>query len=136
MWATPVAELHLLSAKSSSVFLFGCYKQDLVSVFLVGQSAAAWCLSSIRPGICQRCSYTELHGAFPVLSPEKISLIGKACSETQCLFPVHCWSHNWTDVCGFPPLSLEHESLCCGAGLCHGWLNTVRLMAPLWVGSS
>ena len=34
------------------------------------------------PSVCQRCSITELQGTFPVLSPEKLSLMGGACSQT------------------------------------------------------
>lgn len=31
----------------------------------------------------------ELQGALPVLSPEKLSFVGEACSQTRCLLPVH-----------------------------------------------
>lgn len=44
-----------------------------------GISGSIWgCLglSLVRPGVFQRCSSTGLHGASPMLSPEKLSLVG------------------------------------------------------------
>ena len=37
----------------------------------------------VRSGICQRCSSTELHGTFSVLSPQKFSLLGGAAVRTD-----------------------------------------------------
>ena len=43
-------------------------------------------------------------GSFSLLSPEKHSLVGKACTQTQYLPPAHCWCHNQTGVCCYLPL--------------------------------
>lgn len=32
-----------------------------------------------------------MEGAAPLFSPEKLSLVGRANSETRCLLPAHCW---------------------------------------------
>ena len=85
-----VAEPLLPSVQSSAMAVLSCCGQGLVLVLLVGQSGAL-ALSQFRPSICQRCSSTELQGAFLVLFPEKLSLVGQACSQTRCLSPAHCW---------------------------------------------
>ena len=52
-----------------------------------------------RTSICQRCSSTKLQDAFPVLSPEKLSPVRRACSWTSCLPPAHGRDLHLTGVC-------------------------------------
>jgi len=130
---TIVAKPCLVSAQSSAMALFACCGQGLVPVLLVGQSGA-------NPGLelsQTRClSGMQQQGVFPGLSPEKLSFVGRACSQTQCLPLAHCWSHSWTGLCGYLTLSPEQESLWSGTGPCWGCLHTARLVALLWMGSS
>lgn len=44
-------------------------------------------------------------GDFLVLSPENLSLVCGACSQTSCMPPAHCWGFCLTDMCGYLPLS-------------------------------
>lgn len=37
-------------------------------------------------------------GTFPLLSPEKLLFVGRACSQTSCLPSAHCWGHSQTGV--------------------------------------
>ena len=69
--------------------LFAYYRQDLVPMLLVGWSGATVGLSWVKPGICPSCNSTELQDALPVLSPEKLSLVDGACSQTRCLVLAH-----------------------------------------------
>lgn len=77
-----VAESYLPSVQSSAMALTVCCEQGLAPVLLVGHSGVTLALSSFRQGNGQRCSSTKLQGVFPVLSPEKLSLVGRACSQT------------------------------------------------------
>ena len=52
-----------------------------------------------RTSICQRCSSTKLQDAFPVLSPEKLSPVRRACSWTSCVPPAHGRGLHLTGVC-------------------------------------
>ena len=120
------------SVQSSAGALFACWAQGLVPLVLVGQPGAALGLSSVGPGICQGCISIQVQGAFPVLSPEKLSLVDRACSQTSCLPLAHCWGCSLTGVCGYLSLSPGQESLWRGAGSCWGCLHTAMLVAPLW----
>ena len=49
---------------------------------------------SVRPDaspqpVCQGCRQTELHVAFPVLSLERLQLVGRVCSQIKCLTLIH-----------------------------------------------
>ena len=61
---------------------------------------------------------TELQGAFPVLSPEKLVLVGGSCNQTRCPTPAHCWGHSRTGVCGDCPLSWGRSHLGVVLGSC------------------
>lgn len=111
--------------------LFACYGQSLVPVLLVGHYGDTLRLSCDRPGICQRYSSTELQGAFPVLSAEKLLLVGGTFSGARYLPLAQCWSGSQTGVCGYLPLSPVQEQHQSGAGPCWGCSYTARLGAPL-----
>ena len=96
---TIVAQLCLPSVWLSAVALFACCGECLVPVLLVHQCGASLGLSYTRPGICQSCCSTNLQGAFSMLSPEKLSLVGRACRQTRYLIPAHCWGCSQTGVC-------------------------------------
>ena len=102
---TTVAQLCLSSVQSSAIALFACCGECLVPVLLVGQSGASLRLSCTRPGICQSCCSTKPQYTFFVLSPEKLSLIGRACSQARCLPTAHCWGYSQTGVYGYLHIS-------------------------------
>ena len=60
--------------------------------------------SWVRLSICQRCKNTKLQESFPMLSPEKLLLVGGACGQTKCHPPGH-WGHSQTGVYGYLTLS-------------------------------
>ena len=72
-----------------------------------GSICVCFGLHLVRPGICQRCSGTQVQGDFPVWSPEKLSLVGGACNQTKCPPPAHCWDHSGL-LCGKLPLAPGH----------------------------
>lgn len=37
---------------------------------------------------------TKCHGALLTLSPERLSWVGKICSQTSCLLSAHYWGHS------------------------------------------
>lgn len=86
-WTWPVLEFWMLfpSVQLSVVALLDYCGQILVLVRLVFQSGATLGLSEVRPGICQSHQSAKLQGAFSVLSPEKFSFMGGACSQNNCL---------------------------------------------------
>lgn len=90
MCPTVVIEICLPSGQLSSMALFACYGQCLVSVMLRGQTGSSFSLNWVRPVAhcqltCQNCGDTELQGILSVLSPKRLSLVGGACSQTRCL---------------------------------------------------
>lgn len=70
-----------------------------------------------------------------MVSPVKLSLVGRACSLTACVPPTLCWGHSLTDMYAYLSLSLGQWSLWSGAGLCRGCLYAARLASVPWVGS-
>ena len=71
---------HFCLQSSSTMALFACWPN---LVLILVQSVAALGLSSVRPGVCQRCSSSKLQGVFPMLSPREAFLVGRACSQTN-----------------------------------------------------
>ena len=80
-----VTDLHLPSILSPAMPLIVCCGQGLVHVVLVVRCGASVGLSCVKPSICQRWSISELQDTFPVLSPEKLSLVGAACNYSSCV---------------------------------------------------
>lgn len=70
----------------------------------------------------------------PVLLPEKLSLMGKAHSQTRCLPPAHCWCFSRTGVSGYLPFTPGQKSLWNCAGPYQGCLHTAMFMASLQMG--
>ena len=97
-----VAQLHLPSVHESAAALFACCGQGLVIVLLVGQFRAALDLGWVRTGVCQSCSSSRLQGTLPMLSPQKLLLVGRASSEPRYLPPARCWGHSLATVVIFP----------------------------------
>lgn len=58
----------------------------------------------------QKCSSTKLQEAFPLLSLEKLLVLGAAYNQTNCVPPAHSWGCSLTDIY-ISPLSLGQESL-------------------------
>lgn len=76
---------------------------------------------------------TELVGHFPMLFFEKLSLAGKAFSQTRCLPSAHCWGCNGTEVCGYLPspwcrITLEWDRSLLGLP------EHCQVVASLWMG--
>ena len=78
----------------------------------------------------------QLQCTLPLLSPEKLSLMGRDCSQTSCLPPALCWACSWIVVCGSLSLSLGQKSLWSSVDPLGGCLHTALPVAPLWMGSS
>ena len=116
------------SVQPSAVALFACCGQCLILTVLVSQTEDTLDLNGVRPGICQRCSSTKLQGTFTVLSPEKLSVVGRACSQTSCPPPAHCWGLHRTCVCVY----LSHSP---DAGHYRGCLHTARPVTLPCMGS-
>ena len=74
---TVVAELLLPVIQSSAMVLFAYCGQDLAPVLLLSQSRVTLGSSQVRSSLCQRCSSTKLLDIFPVVSLEKLSLVGR-----------------------------------------------------------
>lgn len=70
-----------------------------------------------------------------MLFPEKLLLMGGACSQAHCLPPAQCWGHSLTHVYGYLSLSPGQKALWNGANLCQGCLHIAKLVVPLWMGS-
>ena len=127
MHPTVVCWALLPLVQSSAVALFACCGQCLVPVLLVSQSGATVSLSLVRPGVCPRCSSTKLKDAFPVLSPEKLLLVGGDCSQTQLsasspLLGLSAW-RVWLS-CPHPRAGVTLS----GGGSSWGCLYTARLV--------
>ena len=71
---------HFPSVQLSAMALFALCRWGLVIVLLLGQSVSALGLSYVRPDICQSFKSTKLQSTFPILFPEKFSLVCGACS--------------------------------------------------------
>ena len=88
-------------------------------------------MSWVRPGICQRCSSTELQATLPVSSPGK-PLVGGAHRPFAC---PQATAGTTVELVGFYlTLSQGQESPWSGAGPHWGCSHTSRLVAPLWMG--
>ena len=105
--------------------LFALCEQGLVPVLVMGSVGSPWAC------VCQNCGHTELQSTLPVLSPEKLLLVGGACSQTRGLPPAHCWGCSQTSICGYLTLSQGLESCWRGDGSRQGYLHTNRLVALL-----
>ena len=44
-------------------------------------------------GCLPEMQWHQTAGAFHALSPEKLSLVGRDCSQTRDLPPAHCWGY-------------------------------------------
>ena len=97
-----VAQPLFHSIQSFAMALFDYCEQSLVPLLVPVWVHLGLELSQTR--ICQRCSSTELQGSFPVLSTEKLSLVGRACNQTKCLPPVNCCGHSLTGMWLSSPL--------------------------------
>lgn len=131
------------------------------SLFCPLRSLSWWVGSEDKPenylqSICSDCNDLELQGSLPVLSLERLLLVGKAdrsdacpyivsgaadlvISRTLSVLPVirfASWGYSEISVCSYLPLSPGQKSLWSGAGPCQGYLYTAKLVALLWMGSS
>ena len=123
MCPTVVAEPLVPSVWSSSMAFFACYEQSLVHV-LVGQCGGHLVIE-LSDWAAPNCRVLFLR------CPEKLLLVGGACSQTRCLPPAHCWGYSQTSVCGYLTLCPGQESLGSGASPCWDCLAHARLVAPL-----
>ena len=72
---------------------------------------------------------------FPLLSPKKLFLAGRAFSQTSGLHPAHYWGLHLTGGHGYPSFTPGQESLQSGAGHCGGCLCTASPVALPCMGS-
>lgn len=75
----------LFSVQLSEMALFAYCGQSLVSVLLMSQSEVSFGLSWVSSDIFQSFNHMKLQSALPVVSPEKFSLVGEACSQIRRL---------------------------------------------------
>lgn len=125
---SPITAMAVLDGSWPEPWLF-CL--SFVSVFLVGHLAASLALSCVRLSIFQRWSSTEPQDAFPLLSSEKISLVGGPCIRTD-VYPTSEAAVRMFYVIIFPsPQHKTHFSVVCPCQVC---LANARFMVPLWLG--
>lgn len=74
-----MAEPFLPSVLSCAMALFALCEHGLVPVLVMGSVGSPWAC------VCQNCGHTELQSTLPVLSPEKLLLVGGACSQSSPL---------------------------------------------------
>lgn len=96
-----------------------------VSGPVLGDLSLDW----VRPGIA---GVTPITG-YSLLFPERLSLVGGACSQTRCLLPADYWDHSGSGLSDYLPLFPGQQSLGSDAGHCRGCLHDAILMELLWM---
>ena len=125
--------LSLHSVQLSAVDLFAFYGQGLIPVLLVGQSGATLGLSSLRLGIGQSYSHTELQGTLPMLSQRSFHWwVGLPFCSDVCLSPL---LRPQTGMCSYLP-SPRAGVTWSDIGPFWGCLHTATMLVVLhWVDS-